>query len=103
MPGDVVTGPITHLGQPAMLEIVRGAPAADERQRSQEALERARAAMDTAPDAIFLVDRESLKYVDVNTAVCRMLGYTRGELMQMGPEGVTVGSTVQRCCGSSLP
>lgn len=91
IPCEVVAGPITHLGQTAMLEVVRGALAADERQRSQEALERARAAMDTAPDAIFLVDRETLKYVDVNTAACRMLGYTREELMQMGPEGVTVG------------
>lgn len=88
MHGEAVAIPIAYQGKPAVLVFVRDVT---ERMRAQEALERARAAMDTAPDAIFLVDRATLRYVDVNAAVCRLLGYTHHELMQMGPEGVTVG------------
>jgi diguanylate cyclase (GGDEF)-like protein/PAS domain S-box-containing protein len=87
MHGEVVAMPISYQGEPAVLVFVRDVT---ERLRAQEALERARAAMDTAPDAIFLVDRDTLRYVDVNAAVCRMLGYTHEDLMHMGPEGVTV-------------
>lgn len=86
--GETVATLITYLGKPAVMAFVRDVT---DRQRVQEMLIRTRAAMDTAPDAIFLVDRETLRYVDVNAAACRMLGYTREELMPLGPEGVTVG------------
>lgn len=88
MYGEAMAMPIAYQGKPAVLVFVRDVT---EHLRAQEALERARAAMDTAPDPIFLVDRDTLRYVDVNAAVCRMLGYSREELMHMGPEGVTVG------------
>lgn len=86
--GETVAKLITYLGQPAVLAFVRDVT---DRQRVQEMLIRTRAAMDTAPDPIFLVDRATLRYVDVNVAACRLLGYTREELMQLGPQGVTVG------------
>ncbi len=34
-----------------------------------------------APDAIELVDRETMRYVEVNTMSCRLLGYTREEML----------------------
>lgn len=86
--GETVATLMTYRGRPAVLVFVRDVTDA---QRTHEMLSRTRAAMDTAPDAIFLVDRETLGYVDVNAAACRMLGYSREELMPLGPEGITVG------------
>jgi len=42
--------------------------------------ERARAAIDEAPDGILLSD-ETGRYVEANPAICRLLGYTRDELL----------------------
>lgn len=63
-----------------------------ERHTQMAELRRARAAVDLAPDPIFLVDRETLAYVDVNAATCRMLGYSREELLGMGVTDITVGA-----------
>ena len=38
---------------------------------------------DQAGDAIELVDAETLRFVEVNDAACRMLGYTREELLSL--------------------
>jgi len=38
-------------------------------------------AMDGSADMIGLVDRASMKFVDVNRTMCRLLGYTREELL----------------------
>ncbi len=56
-----------------------------ERKHREEDLRRFRAAMDSTSDAIFLTDRKTLAFVDVNTAACAMLGYTRDELLTLGP------------------
>ena len=48
-------------------------------------LQRFRAAMDTTADAITLVSRNSMRFVEVNAQASSMLGYTREELFQMGP------------------
>jgi len=48
-------------------------------------LQRFRTAMDATADAIFLVNRSSMRSIEVNTAACNMLGYTREELFQMSP------------------
>jgi diguanylate cyclase (GGDEF)-like protein/PAS domain S-box-containing protein len=56
-----------------------------ERKQREEDLRRFRAAMDSTSDAIFLIDRERMRYVDVNAAACAMMGYTHDELMQLGP------------------
>jgi len=59
-----------------------------ERKQAEEKLQRFRAAMDATEDAIFLIDRKSMHFIDVNSAACNMLRVTRDELFAMGPEGV---------------
>ncbi len=61
-----------------------------ERKRAEEDLIRFRAAMDTVADAIFLVDFDTLRYIDVTETTCRLLGYSRGELLQLGPREINV-------------
>ncbi|WP_254926504.1 EAL domain-containing protein [Janthinobacterium sp. PC23-8] len=52
----------------------------------QEAgLRRLRAAMNAASDAIFLFDVPGMTLVDVNDGACRLLGYTREELLALAP------------------
>ncbi|SFV18081.1 EAL domain-containing protein [Pseudoduganella namucuonensis] len=48
-------------------------------------LQRFRTAMDATADAIMLVSRDSMRYVEVNATSCKMLGYTREEMLQQGP------------------
>ena len=48
-------------------------------------LQRFRTAMDATADAIFLIDRTSLLFVEVNATACSMSGYTREELFKLGP------------------
>ena len=56
--------------------------------RSEEALRRFRASMDMSDDMIFLVDRKTLRILDVNEAVCRNIGYSRAELLEMSPTDI---------------
>ena len=51
-------------------------------------LQRFRSAMDATAEAIFLVQRSSMRFVEVNTTACEMLGYTRAELLQIGPRQI---------------
>jgi diguanylate cyclase (GGDEF)-like protein/PAS domain S-box-containing protein len=55
------------------------------RKRAEEELQRFRLAMDTSADMIMLVDRASMRFVDVNRTICELLGYSREELLAMGP------------------
>jgi len=48
-------------------------------------LQRFRTAMDATANAITLVNRTTMRFVDVNTTACNLLGYTREELLQIGP------------------
>jgi PAS domain S-box-containing protein len=59
-----------------------------ERKRREEDLRHFRTAMDASADAIYLVDRASMRFVDVNAAACRMQGITHAELLALGPDGV---------------
>jgi diguanylate cyclase (GGDEF)-like protein/PAS domain S-box-containing protein len=59
-----------------------------ESRRSEEALRRFRASMDMSDDMILLVDRKTMRFVDVNEAVCRNLGYSRAELLRMSPDDI---------------
>ncbi len=54
-------------------------------QRRTSDLQRFRSAMDATADAILLVSRASMRYVEVNAAACQMLGYTRDEFFQLSP------------------
>ena len=48
-------------------------------------LQRFRGAMDATTDAILLVSRGSMRFVELNATACSMLGYTREELLDAGP------------------
>jgi diguanylate cyclase (GGDEF)-like protein/PAS domain S-box-containing protein len=62
------------------------------RQRNSE-LERFRSAMEGAADAIFLIDRGTMGFVEVNQTACNLLGYTRDELFAAGPGLLWPGTT----------
>jgi diguanylate cyclase (GGDEF)-like protein/PAS domain S-box-containing protein len=59
-----------------------------ERRAAEEELRRFRLAMDNSADMIVLIDRASMRFVDVNETACRQLGYSRDELLKMGPQHV---------------
>jgi len=52
---------------------------------SEEQLLRFRGALDMSDDGIFLVDRETMRFIDVNAAASRNMGFSRDELLNMGP------------------
>jgi len=56
--------------------------------RAEEDLRRFRLAMDESADIIVLIDRASMRFVDANLTACRLLGYTREELLALGPHDV---------------
>jgi diguanylate cyclase (GGDEF)-like protein/PAS domain S-box-containing protein len=60
-----------------------------ERKRAEDELRRFRAAIDAAVDMVFLLDPERMRYVDVNDAACRILGYTREELLALNVGDIT--------------
>ena len=55
------------------------------RRRDDEALRRFRAAMDMSSDAIFLTDRATMRFVDVNRAACIAVGMSRARILAAGP------------------
>ncbi|MFM9436436.1 diguanylate cyclase (GGDEF)-like protein/PAS domain S-box-containing protein [Janthinobacterium sp. CG_23.3] len=55
-------------------------------------LQRFRTAMDATADAIMLVERRSMLFVEVNATACKMLGYAREELFALGPSQMGGGS-----------
>ena len=59
-----------------------------QRKRAQEEQHRFRIAMDTSADMILLIDRATMRFVDMNDTACRQLGYSREELLNMGPQDV---------------
>ena len=59
-----------------------------ERKRGEAALQRFGSAMDATADAIYLVDRASMRFVHVNDAACRMQNASREQLLAAGPVGV---------------
>ena len=59
-----------------------------ERKQSEEALLRFRSALDSAVDNIFLVDPEEVRFLDVSQSACDALGYSREELLRMGPSEI---------------
>jgi diguanylate cyclase (GGDEF)-like protein/PAS domain S-box-containing protein len=57
-----------------------------ERKRAEEEQRLFRLALDNSADMILLIDRKAMRYVDVNQTVCKVLGYSREELLSMGPQ-----------------
>ena len=58
-------------------------------------LHRFRAAMDATADAITLVDRDTMRFVEVNATACSMLGYSREEFFSLGPVELGSGSRLE--------
>ena len=56
-----------------------------EHKRGEEAVRRFAAAMDATADAIYLVDRVSMRFVHVNEAACRMQDESRAGLLALEP------------------
>ena len=56
---------------------------------------RFRSAMDATADAIMMVSRNAMQFVEVNATACAMFGYTREELLQIGPMDIVGASVVQ--------
>ncbi len=50
------------------------------------ALRRFRAAVDMSGDMVYLVDRATMKFIDVNDTVCQRTGLSREQLLQRGPD-----------------
>jgi len=63
-----------------------------ERKKDEETLkeseERFRTIFDRAVDGILLVDLDTRRFYMANNAICQMLGYTVGELTNMGPADI---------------
>lgn len=60
-----------------------------QRTRSQEELLRFRVAMDMSGDHIYLVDRASMRYIDVNDAMVMASGFSRAEMLHSDPTLLT--------------
>jgi PAS domain S-box-containing protein len=65
---------------------------------SEDTLRRFSAAMDATADAIYLVDRSSMRIIHVNNAACRMQGRTREQLLALGPEKLLSTSRAELEC-----
>ena len=59
-----------------------------ERKQADEQLKRFRAALDNSADAMFLIDRSTMQFVDLNHSACVSTGYSREELLNMGPQDI---------------
>ena len=59
-----------------------------QRKQAEEEHRRFRIAMDNSADMIVLIDRATMRFVDVNNTACNVLGYSREELLRMGPQDV---------------
>ena len=59
---------------------------ATERVHSQEELRRFRMALDSSIDAVYLIDRERMRFIDANETASLTLGYSHEELLTLGPQ-----------------
>lgn len=53
-----------------------------------ESAQRFRAALDTAPDGVLLIDRATMRIIDVNVTACDLLGYAKDELLGRHPTDI---------------
>lgn len=56
---------------------------------------RFRLAMDATADAITLVNRTTMRFVEVNATACTMLGYSREEFFQLRPDQLGGGTSLE--------
>lgn len=55
---------------------------------ARDTAQRFRIALDSSQDAIFLIDRATMGFLDANESAYRQLGYTREELLALGPHDI---------------
>jgi PAS domain S-box-containing protein/diguanylate cyclase (GGDEF)-like protein len=81
----ITTSPIlADEGKPShFISIIRDI---SERRRMEQELHRFRLALDNSADMVIIIDRATMRMVDVNQTACKLLGYTREELLRMGPQ-----------------
>jgi len=75
----------------ALLEAAVQAQSTELRAQTAD-LQRFRTAMDATDDAITLVNRTTLRFVEVNTTASQMFGFSREELLERGPLDVATAS-----------
>jgi diguanylate cyclase (GGDEF)-like protein/PAS domain S-box-containing protein len=75
----------------ALLEAAVQAQTAELRAQTAD-LQRFRTAMDATDDAITLVNRTTLRFVEVNATASQMFGFSREELLERGPVDVATAS-----------
>lgn len=49
-----------------------------------------KAAVDNSEDCTFLIDPEKMRFVDFNKRAIRKLGYSKGDLLSMGPQDINI-------------
>ena len=59
-----------------------------EQKRAEQEAQRFRMAMDVSADSIYLTDPASMRFVYLNKTACQRLGYSREQLLEMGPQEV---------------
>lgn len=74
-------------GTPLLMSVVR-----DISERKQSELEY-KAILQTTRDGFLIVDTRNNRFIDVNDAYCRMLGYSRDELLQLSTHEVEASET----------
>ncbi|MGH7947728.1 MAG: PAS domain S-box protein, partial [Candidatus Binataceae bacterium] len=74
---EIVAGPLPDGNIQAMVRDI------SKRKRAEEDVRRFRLALDNSADMILLVDRAAMRFIDANSTACRLLGYTREELVEM--------------------
>ena len=84
-PVEVFRRSVPSEGSHVIVAVVRDVT---ERRAAEEELRRFRLAMDKSADMIVLIDRTTMRFLDVNETACRLLGYSREELLRMGPQDV---------------
>jgi PAS domain S-box-containing protein len=86
---EFLTSPIEYDGGPAILAVLRDIT---ERKAIEVALrnseEEYRSLVENAPASIYEIDRNGLRFRRVNDVMCRILGYTREELLGMNPQDI---------------
>lgn len=86
---DVSAGPMKFNGTPCLVGVFRDTT---ERHRAQQALTDSetllRAVFDSAQDGILLAEAETRRFRMANESICRMLGYSHDELLQLSVEDI---------------
>ncbi|KJS21976.1 MAG: hypothetical protein VR72_07725 [Clostridiaceae bacterium BRH_c20a] len=89
--------PFTYKGEPAVLAVTRDITGRKESERLlKEKEDIYRRYIEKSIDGVFLADSNG-KYIDVNQAGCKMLGYTKGELLSKSISEVIAPDSLELC------